>query len=80
MMLTHYEDAAIAQIFVETWKTPNGKINAERFEHELFRLQYQPGPLLDVKVASFKRRAATCFSQIIRFASSVDFRGKGTRP
>ena len=39
----YYEGAVTAQNFTETWKTINGKVEAERFEHELFRLQYQAG-------------------------------------
>jgi alpha-glucuronidase len=39
----HYDGAATAQTFAETWKTLEGKIDEERFEHELFRLKYQAG-------------------------------------
>ncbi|KAF2855730.1 glycoside hydrolase family 67 protein [Plenodomus tracheiphilus IPT5] len=39
----HYEGAATAQEFVGQWESLKGKIDAERFEHVLFRQTYQAG-------------------------------------
>ncbi|KAH6893377.1 glycoside hydrolase superfamily [Thelonectria olida] len=39
----HYEGAQTAQTFAPTWESIKGKIDSERFEHDLFRLKYQAG-------------------------------------
>ncbi|KAK4249347.1 alpha-glucuronidase 1 [Corynascus novoguineensis] len=39
----HYEGSAVAQTFPRLWKTLRGRIDDERFEHVLFRLEYQAG-------------------------------------
>ncbi|KAF2248878.1 glycoside hydrolase family 67 protein [Trematosphaeria pertusa] len=39
----HYEGAATAQTFVKQWESLQGKIDAERYEHVLFRQTYQAG-------------------------------------
>ncbi|KAI9897411.1 hypothetical protein N3K66_007267 [Trichothecium roseum] len=39
----HYDGALTAQSFQETWHGLKGKVDEERFEHELYRLRYQAG-------------------------------------
>lgn len=39
----HYNGAATAQTFVTLWKSLQGKIDDERFNHQLFRQTYQAG-------------------------------------
>ena len=39
----HYDGALTAQSFKETWHGLKGKVDEERFEHELYRLRYQAG-------------------------------------
>ncbi|KAJ4338861.1 hypothetical protein N0V95_007931 [Ascochyta clinopodiicola] len=39
----HYEGAASAQTFARQWESLQGKIDDERFEHQLFRQTYQAG-------------------------------------
>lgn len=39
----HYEGAKTAQSFLEQWKTLKGKIDDERYQHVLRRLDYQAG-------------------------------------
>jgi alpha-glucuronidase len=39
----HYDGANMAQTFPTMWESLRGKIDDERFEHELFRLKYQAG-------------------------------------
>lgn len=39
----HYDGAETAATFPQIWKSLRGKIDDDRFEHELFRLQYQAG-------------------------------------
>ncbi|KAK3392911.1 glycoside hydrolase superfamily, partial [Podospora didyma] len=39
----HYKGAETAQTFAPAWRSLSGKIDQERFEHVLFRLQYQAG-------------------------------------
>lgn len=39
----HYEGAQTAQTFAITWRSIKESIDAERFKHELFRLEYQAG-------------------------------------
>ncbi|KAK0628390.1 putative alpha-glucuronidase A [Bombardia bombarda] len=39
----HYAGAETAQTFVSAWEALRGKVDAERFEHVLFRLKFQAG-------------------------------------
>ena len=39
----HYEGAASAQTFAKQWESLAGKIDDERYEHQLFRQTYQAG-------------------------------------
>ncbi|KAI8297382.1 putative alpha-glucuronidase A [Colletotrichum sp. SAR11_240] len=39
----HYDGAATAQTFVPMWESLKGQIDAERYEHILFKLKYQAG-------------------------------------
>jgi alpha-glucuronidase len=39
----HYDGAAAAQTFAEQWESLEGKIDDERFQHQLFRQTYQAG-------------------------------------
>jgi alpha-glucuronidase len=39
----HYEGASTAQTFPQLWRTLQGRIDKERYEHVLYRLQYQAG-------------------------------------
>ncbi|KAF5022833.1 hypothetical protein F66182_5127 [Fusarium sp. NRRL 66182] len=39
----HYDGAKTAQTFPTLWKSLRGKVDDERFKHELFRLDYQAG-------------------------------------
>ncbi|KAL2174925.1 glycoside hydrolase family 67 protein [Thermothelomyces heterothallicus CBS 202.75] len=42
----HYEGSAVAQTFPRLWETLRGRVDDERFEHVLFRLEYQAGHAL----------------------------------
>ncbi|PCD27512.1 alpha-glucuronidase precursor [Fusarium graminearum] len=39
----HYKGANTAQTFPKLWKSLQGKVDEDRFKHELFRLNYQAG-------------------------------------
>ncbi|KAM0193357.1 hypothetical protein ACHAPI_007669 [Fusarium lateritium] len=39
----HYDGAKTAQTFHKTWDSLKGKVDKDRFEHEMFRLKYQAG-------------------------------------
>ncbi|KAM0560089.1 hypothetical protein ACHAPJ_004049 [Fusarium lateritium] len=39
----HYKGAEVAHTFPKLWESLKGKVDGERFKHELFRLRYQAG-------------------------------------